>query len=279
MAHDQRTAVAGVFDRAADTYDDVGVTFFQPIAERLVAELDPRPGERALDVGCGRGAVLLRLVRAVGTGGHVVGIDLAPRMVAATAADVAAAGLDPHVEVRVGDAQEPDVDEASFDLVASSLVLFFLPDPVAALTAWRRSLVPGGRVGVSTFGELAEAWHTVDQVFGPYLPPHLADARTRLANGPFGSDAGVEQLLTDAGFAEVRTATMTVQTRFEDEDQWYRWTWSVGQRRMWEAVPEDEREQVRAAASERLDATRDADGRIGFDQVVRFTLGWRPAGA
>jgi hypothetical protein len=31
-----------------------GVDFFQPIAEGLVARLDPQPGERALDLGCGR---------------------------------------------------------------------------------------------------------------------------------------------------------------------------------------------------------------------------------
>ena len=58
-----RERVAGVFDRAAPTYDAVGVAMFGPIAERLVAELDLRPGERVLDVGCGRGAVLLRAAR------------------------------------------------------------------------------------------------------------------------------------------------------------------------------------------------------------------------
>ena len=38
------TGVAGVFDRAADTYDTVGVPWFQPIAAGLVAELAVRPG-------------------------------------------------------------------------------------------------------------------------------------------------------------------------------------------------------------------------------------------
>ncbi|MGY1699237.1 hypothetical protein [Geodermatophilus sp. SYSU D00766] len=39
-----RERVAGVFDRAAPTYDAVGVEVFGPIAERLVTELDPRRG-------------------------------------------------------------------------------------------------------------------------------------------------------------------------------------------------------------------------------------------
>ena len=51
------------------------------------------------------------------------------------------------MEVVVGDAQEPDLPEQSFDALASSLVLFFLPDPAAALRAWRMLLVDGGRIG------------------------------------------------------------------------------------------------------------------------------------
>lgn len=265
-----------MFDLVADTYDAVGVDFFQPIARGLVAELAPRPGERCLDVGCGRGAALLPLARAVGAGGSVVGIDLSPNMIAATAKDLAGSGLP--VTLSVGDAQQPNVSDASFDVVASSLVLFFLPDPLAALRAWRATLVPGaGRVGVSTFGDYSPGWQQVDAVFEPYLPPQMADPRTQSEQSPFGSDADVERLLVGAGFTEVRTAQITVPVRFVDEDQWYRWTWSQGQRRMWESVPPDERGTVRAEAYRRLDDLRDAEGRIGFDQVARFTLGHAPA--
>ncbi|MEZ5179130.1 MAG: methyltransferase domain-containing protein [Acidimicrobiales bacterium] len=269
--------VADLFDAVADTYDNVGVDFMQPIARGLVEALAPQPGERALDVGCGA-AALFPLAEAVAPGGRVTAIDLAPRMVAATAADVAAAGLDPEhvaVEVRVGDAMAPDVEPGSVDLVASSLVLFFLPDPAAALAAWRQLLVAGGRVGVSTFGAHSAAWHDVDGVFAPYLPPGLPDPRNMGPDSPFGSDAGVEGLLAEAGFDDVRTETWTVPLRFADADQWHRWSWSVGQRRMWLLVPEAERAEVRARAETALEATRDDQGRIGFDQVVRYTLARR----
>ena len=280
MTEDQRDVVGGVFDRVADTYDAVGVDFFQPIADGLVAELAPAPGERCLDVGCGRGAALFPLARAVVSAGQpgpgsVVGIDLSPNMVAATAADAAGSGLP--IEVHVGDAQGPDVLAESFDLVASSLVLFFLSDPADALRAWRAALVPGGRVGVSTFGDYSPGWRDVDAVFAPYLPKQMADPRTQDSESPFASDAGVERLLTAAGFSEIRTVTTTVAVRFVDEEQWYRWTWSQGQRRMWEAVPEDDRAAVRSEAGERLERMRDDEGRIGFDQIARFTLGRNPA--
>ena len=56
----QRETLRSLFDAVADSYDQVGVDFFQPIADGLVTELDPQPGERALDLGCWRGAALLR---------------------------------------------------------------------------------------------------------------------------------------------------------------------------------------------------------------------------
>jgi SAM-dependent methyltransferase len=272
---DQRERVAAVFDRAAETYDRVGVELFQPIAARLVAELQPKVGERIVDMGCGRGAALLPLAAAVGPTGHATGLDLAPRMVAAAAAEAARAGLS--VQVVVGDAQEPDLPQESFDALASSLVLFFLPDPAAALRAWRMLLIDGGRIAVSTFGGYSAAWEPVDAVFGPYLPPGMRDARTSGKKGQVAPDEGVEGLLSDAGFADVRTVGGAVPVRFDDADHWHRWTMSTGQRFMWDLVPDTERAAVRARTAAAVEDTRrhNADGRIGFDQQVRYTLGRR----
>lgn len=261
--------VAGVFDRAAASYDAVGVEMFGPIAERLVAELDPRPGERVLDVGCGRGAVLLRAAARVGATGSATGVDLAPAMVRLAQEAVERAGL--AAQVRVADAADPG--GGPYDVVTASLVLFFLPDPGAALRAWRSLLVSGGRIGVTTFGPYDETWRGVDGVFAPYLPPQLRDARTTGSGGPFASDEGVEALLHDAGFDGLRTVHLTVPVRFADEEHWHRWTWSTGQLAFWEAVPEGQRDAVRAEAYQRLQACRRPDGRLGFDQDVRITLG------
>jgi ubiquinone/menaquinone biosynthesis C-methylase UbiE len=63
-ANDKHAQVAALFDQLADSYDQVGVDYFQPIAEGLVGRLKPQTGERVLDIGCGRGAALLRLAAA-----------------------------------------------------------------------------------------------------------------------------------------------------------------------------------------------------------------------
>jgi ubiquinone/menaquinone biosynthesis C-methylase UbiE len=261
--------IAGVFDRAADTYDNVGVEWFRPIAAGLVEELKPQPGERALDIGCGRGAALRPLAEAVGPTGYALGVDLAPAMVTRTAADLHEL---PQVEVRVADARTPGLPLSSFDVVASSLVLFFLSDPDAAVREWARLLRPGGRLGVATFGPQDERWRRVDAVFTPYLPPALLDARTSGTRGPFASDAGVAELLRGAGLVDVRTASSTIAVAFRDADQLLEFSWSHGQRAMWEAVPEAERDAVRQRITDVVGEWADDTGGFTFSQHVRYTL-------
>ena len=264
---DERQRTAGVFDRAAATYDRVGVELFGPVAELLVGELRLRPGERVLDLGCGRGAVLLRAARLTG---RADGLDLSPGMAAAARQAARDEGLD--VDVRVGDATEPGRPPGSYDVVTASLVLFFLPDPAAALQAWRRLLAPGGRIGVTTFGELDADFRAVDALLMAHAPARLRDARTAGRSGPFTSDHGMVRLLQDAGFTGVRTVSQVVPVRFDDADHWHRWSWSVGLRAAWENVPEGERPALRAQAGELLQSCRRSDGRLGYDQVVRCTL-------
>jgi ubiquinone/menaquinone biosynthesis C-methylase UbiE len=271
---DPRQAVARVFDGAAATYDATGVAFFGPIADTLVALLDPQEGERVLDIGCGRGAFLLPAAAAVGPAGRATGIDLSPRMVESTAEGARALGL-PHVEVAVGDAQDPDLPDAAYDLIGSSLVLFFLPDPAAALAAWLRLLTPGGRLGITTFGPQDEVWKSIDALFAPYLPPQMLDARGSGRVGPFASDAGVEGLLVEAGFEQVRTVTRELDVRFADADQWHAFSWSTGQRAVWERIPQDERGEVRRQAEGLLEQARAEGGHV-LRQQVRYTLGVRP---
>jgi ubiquinone/menaquinone biosynthesis C-methylase UbiE len=269
----QLAGIAGVFDRVAQTYDSVDVEWFGPIARGLVAELQPAPGERALDIGCGRGAALFPLAKAVGGEGHVLGIDISPRMIAATAEDAVEF---PQVELRVADATAPGLPASSYDVIASSLVLFFLNDPASAVTTWRELLVPGGRLGVATFSGQDQQWQAIDALFVPHLPQAMLDARTSGQNGPFASDEGVEKLLKDAGLVDVHTIRTVVPAIFRNPEQWLDFSWSHGQRAMWESVPAELHESLQEAAFAMLEDACAADATITFTQDVRYTLGRNP---
>ncbi len=269
---DRIAQVAALFDRVAPIYDTTGHPWFTPIAEALIADLAPQPGERVLDIGTGRGAALWPAAEAVGPTGGVAAIDIAPGMVAAAGEEAERRGL--ALRIELGDATAPSADLGPVDVIVSSLVLFFLPDPAAAVSRWVGLLAPGGRIGVATFGPRDDAWEVLDEVFVPYLPAAMLDARTSGARGPFASDAGVADLLTGAGLVGVRTRHVEQRLRLADVEDWRRWSTSHGQRGMWDAVG-DAAAEVLAAAAERLQAARDGAG-FTLAQDVRLTVGLRP---
>jgi ubiquinone/menaquinone biosynthesis C-methylase UbiE len=270
-----RASVQRLFDTLAGTYDQVGVDFFRPIAAGLVDVLGPTHGERVLVMGCGRGAEVVPLAEGVGGSGRVLALDLSPAMVEECRKVVAQAGLD-NVEVRQGDAQEPALDEPPFDLVASSLVLFFLPHPQAALEAWLPLLRPGGRLGVATFRGSDPVLEMAHEVFDPYLPPDLLDARTTGAQGPFASDAGMTGLLRAAGFVDVQSVGSTVSPVFRDVEHWYEFSMSLGMRRYWESVPPKALPGVRDEVFAQVAQLATSDGTIQVPFGVRYSLGRRP---
>lgn len=271
---DQRAAIAGVFDRSADDYESVGVDFFSVFGLQLVDDLAISPGERVLDVGCGRGAVLFLAAERVGPDGAVTGTDLAPRMVEHVAAEARSRGL-AHVNVEVMDAQELTLPPGSFDVVSSGLVIFFLPDPLAALRSWREVLVDGGRLGFTTFAGGDERWSWLDDVFRDFRPPGAVSPQDLKGDSPFASTQNIERLVEEAGFTSVSSTVRVHETTFRGAEQWHAWSWSHGQRTFWEHVPEDKREEVRERAFAHLEALRSEHGSITLRSPVRYTLARR----
>ncbi len=266
--------VAALFDKVAPFYEAVGVPWFNPIAERLVDEMDPVRGSHVLDIGCGRGAALAKLSEAVGSSGRVTGIDLSRGMLEKARQSVGLRGLH-NVELFTMDASAPEFPPDSFNVALASLVAFFLPDPPAALNKWHDLLVPTGRLGISTFGNRDEEWKAVDSLFNPYLPPNLLDARTSGSTGHFADDGAVEALIANAGFEKVHTVNWELPVHFTGADQWRRWSMSHGFRVFWESVPAGEQDGVQERAADILGRRRGSDGMITLTQTIRMTFGTR----
>lgn len=113
--------------------------FVADLGAEVLGLLAPRAGERILDLGCGDGALTVKLVAA---GASVVGVDGAPDMVRAACA----LGLD----ARVMDGQHLAFGP-EFDAVFSNAALHWMPDGAAVIAGAFRALKPGGRF-VGEFG-------------------------------------------------------------------------------------------------------------------------------
>lgn len=268
---DRKRGFAAQFGQLAPVYDSV-IPYFATLGRALVDAAGLRPGDRALDIASGRGAVLLAALDAVRPGGSVEGLDLAPEMVDELAGRLAAAGAT-DASVRVGDAEDPAVPDGSFDAVTCGFGIFFLPDALAALAAWRRALRPGGTVAISTFVGVG-GWEWIKPV-AERLMPEMA-SRPAFTH-PQARSAGVRAALAQAGFADVRTVDISRRFVFPDLDAAVAWYWTHGFRQFVEALDADQVAEFRRLAGEHLEAGHRApEGGYELVQGAEATLATAP---
>jgi SAM-dependent methyltransferase len=114
-----------------------------PLGRAGMAVLQPKPGEKILDIGCGAGETSLELARAVAPGGQVTGADISRTLL--EVARRRAEGL-AGVEFLEADAQTAAFAPGGYDAVFSRFGVMFFSDPVAAFVNIRRALAPDGRL-------------------------------------------------------------------------------------------------------------------------------------
>jgi ubiquinone/menaquinone biosynthesis C-methylase UbiE len=170
----------GPYDRVAESLTD--------IHELVIERMQPRAGERWLDIASGSGRVSELLAQ---RGADVVGVDLSPALVETAKERAAAQGLT--IDYRVGDCERLDgIDDASFDGATSVVGLMFAPDHEATAAQLARVVKPGGRVAVASWtsrGGIGDLFRLMGP-FQPAPPP----------SSPFdwGDETRVQELLGDA---------------------------------------------------------------------------------
>ena len=144
--------IARRYNRLAGIYGALSVAFLLPprIRDEAVSRLDPGAGDSILEVGCGTGANLGRLVAAVGPTGAVTGIDISPGMLERAESLRRRNGWE-KVTLLEQDAGSIGVDDR-FHAVLFSLSYSVLPEPRATLEAVWERLEPGGRVVIMDAG-------------------------------------------------------------------------------------------------------------------------------
>ena len=226
--------IVGVYDRAAELYDRVGIKQFTYHAQRLVDKLQIPAGANILDVATGRGALLFAAAEKIGDAGHILGIDLAPNMVALTDAEIQSRKL-VNAEVRQMDADDLDFPPATFDYILCGFAIHFLNYP-KLMPHFRQMLKPGGAFATihpyvpthdtANFERWKWLFELTKEVFPPDFEPPASWVAPNLLNRP----ERIEAALREAGFDEIDIDSVETTLYFADEEDWWQWEWSQGSR-------------------------------------------------
>jgi ubiquinone/menaquinone biosynthesis C-methylase UbiE len=118
-------------------------------------------GESVLDVGCGTGTLAIAAKHRVGKLGKAMGVDASPEMIGRAQKKARKAGVE--VDFQAAAAESLPFQDATFDVVLSTVMLHHLPENTRAMCIGeiRRVLKPGGRFLAIDFGGSAEQRNSV----------------------------------------------------------------------------------------------------------------------
>ena len=231
-----------------------------PLAREFIELVGAQPGQRALDVGCGPGALTAPLVDRLGADA-VAAIDPSEPFVAALRERL------PGVDVRHGASESLPFADGEFDLALAQLVVHFMTDPVAGIREMARVTCPGGLVAASVWdyeyerSPISFFWRAARDV-DPAAPgeAHLAGTREGQLVDIFGH----------AGLQHVQPATLEITVELPDFDDWWQpYTLGVGPVGQYMAtVPDEQREAIRLHCQELL-----PDGAISIEAAAWVALG------
>ena len=198
--------------------------------------LDPKPGERILDVGCGEGTLTKRVLE---RGATVLGIDNSPQMIAAARAN----GVDALLL-----AAEDMQFFAEFDAAFSNAALHWVLEKEQAARAIFRALKPGSRFAGEMGGEgnLEKLREALDEelIIRGYVPPVEA-------SNWYASPDEFARVYEAADFDEIDARLIERPTPIEHGVA----EWVTTFRRGWldrAQVPENERAEIAAAIADRV---------------------------
>jgi len=119
----------------------------EAVFDRVLDVIGPLDGERCLEVGCGGGRLIERVLAA---GARVAGVDHSPDMIDLAAKRNSGAVQTGALELKPAEAEQLPLPDAAFSVVLSANTFFFIEQPERALAEFFRVLSPGGRMVIAT---------------------------------------------------------------------------------------------------------------------------------
>jgi SAM-dependent methyltransferase len=229
------------FDVAADAYDRFMGRYSRELAAPFADLAGVESGQRAVDVGCGPGALTAELVARLGADAVAAADPSGPFVEAARKRY-------PDIEVELAPAEDLPFEDGSFDVSLAQLVVHFMADPVAGLREMARVTRPGGVVAACVWDlagdrtPLTAFWQAVKAI----------DPSARDESGLAGAREGhLAELFTRAGLGDLEDTAIEVRLPHATFEEWWEpFTLGVGPagahvRGLDEATREELRERSR----------------------------------
>ena len=223
-------AVGERWSAAGGDYEEISRQIADSI-QHAVDRLDPKPGEKILDLATGTGWTA-RLVAA--SGASTWAVDIAEDKIAA-----ARALGNGSIDYRVGDAEELPFDDGAFDAVVSTCGIQFVARPEDAAAELARVLRPGGRF-TATLWTADSSVAQMFEVFARYMPPQPSAAATPPSPFLWGRRERIAELLGEAFELGIETATSYYRAP-DPDDAWRAFSDSYGPAKALAASLDDER--------------------------------------
>jgi SAM-dependent methyltransferase len=199
------------FDVPAESYDRFMGRYSRLLSAQMADLSGVRAGQRAIDVGCGPGALTGELVERLGAD-HVAAVDPSEPFVEAVRTRY------PGVNVRQAPAERIPFDDREFDASLAQLVVHFMRDPIAGLAEMARVTRRGGVVVACVWdhagneGPLAAFWEAA-RTLDPDVDDESDLAGTR--EGHLG------ELFRLAGLRDVQESSITASVEHPSFDEWW----------------------------------------------------------
>ena len=248
------------FDVAAERYDRFMGRYSAHLSSQMADLAGVTAGQRALDVGCGPGALTSELVARLGAEA-VAAVDPSEPFVAAARA------RHPGVDVRQATAESLPFDSGSFDAALAQLVVHFMADPVAGLVEMARVTRTGGRIAACVWdfaggnGPISALWEAARDLDADVVDEsELAGAR----------QGHLVELYGAAGLIDVEEHVLELSVEHPTfEDWWEPFTLGVGPAGQY----------VSGLDAERRDALRDrCRALLGAGPFVVAARAWAAVG-
>ncbi len=237
--------MAGMFDTPAEAYDRFVGRYGPALAEELIAFAGVRPGARALDVGCGPGALAGELVALLGAEA-VAAVDPSESFAGACRERL------PGVRVEVAAAEDLPFEDGAFDAALCQLVVNFMRDAPKGVREMARVAGEGGVVAAAVWDY--RGGMTMLRAFWDAALSMDPGAQDEGRHMRYGSREELEALWTAAGLDDVATGKAEVRASYDGfEDLWAPFERGVGPAGAYTvAQPPERRAQLKEELHRRL---------------------------